>query len=153
MKKFICALALITCVSSSFAGTFVKEDLGFAVWEVKVNKTRDGHINVNRHSQTIETDELNSEERGHIASRFGWMATLGNIGNDPLKFENSDDRSQESAAEFIKKKLVSELGDLSVEVVGHDFAFNELNCRERGLIKRELICSGKYTSRMTVEIK
>lgn len=152
MKKFICALALLTSVSS-FAGTFVKEDLGFAVWSVKVNKTLDGYINVNRHSQTIETAELSSGERKLMSSHFNQATFYGNIGNDPVKFENSDERSQESAVEFIKKKLVSELSVVSVEVLSHDFEFKELNCRERGLIKRELICSGKFISRITAEFK
>lgn len=151
MKTLIALLALSLSLTS-FAGTFLKEDAGKVSWVIKIDKEQKGTISVSRTSQTIKGENLSDEERMKASFLINFSG-LGTVAEEELKFETTDARSIETVTAFIKNKMTAELANLPGEVIDALVTYEYLSCQETGFFKKQLVCSARYESRLTVEMK
>lgn len=151
MKTLITLVALGLSLTS-FAGTFLKEDSGRAEWIIKIDKEQKGTVSVGRSSQSIKAVDLSPEEQIKLLPLVG-LSGLGTIIQEELTFETTDARSIEAVTALIKKKMTAELGSFPGEVIDAIVTYEYLNCQETGFFKKQLVCSARYKSSLTVEMK
>lgn len=151
MKTLITLLALSFSLSG-FAGTFLKEDAGKVSWVVKIDKEQKGTVSVSRTSQTIKGEGLSDEERMKASTLIGFSG-LGTVAQEELKFETTDARSIETVTAFIIKKMSDELANFPGQVIDALVTYEFLTCQETGFFKKQLVCSARYESSLTVEMK
>lgn len=137
---------------ASYAGTFVKEDTGNVSWIVNVNKNQDGTVTISRNGQTLRMSSLSNEDQIRIINKMAGPS-LGQIAEEKVVFETTDERTQQTVSDLIIKKLTEELSVLPVEVKSSELEFQYLNCQATGFYKKQLVCSARYKNQLTVDLK
>lgn len=151
MLKISSAFLLLTLSLSTFAGTFVQEDEGSAQWTLQI-KSREGQLTVNRSGKGIHSKDLTYKEQRSI-SDLVWLSSLGTIINSTQKFELTDERSQETVIEQIKLRIAQELPLDRFNVLSSEVVLSNLNCEEKGFLKKRLECSAQFKAETEVSLK
>lgn len=152
MKQFYLSVTLfIISAAISTAGTFEKIDEGSVSWNIKNNH---GKILLSRFSQGTQTINLSTQEEKIIRHNLTDFSSLGTLLESEVKFDNSDERSQNEIASLIRKKMSDELSTLKVytKVISQDLNFTNFLCTKKGLFNKSFECSANYKSKILVEI-
>jgi hypothetical protein len=148
MKTKLFFLALMATLSFSVsAGTFLKLESGSASWTVNV-KDKKGTVQVYTNSQGYDGSGLESSEQQKVIflpMSFGRSVDL------PMKFELSDERSQETVEAFIVSLMKTELTGQPIKVLDSEVEFQNITCLETGIFKKQLQCSSPYKAKLSVE--
>lgn len=148
MKTKLFFLGLMATLTFSVsAGTFQKTESGNASWTVNV-KDKKGTVQVYTNSQGYDGSGLESNEQQRmifLPMSFGRSVDL------PMKFELSDERSQETVEAFIVTLMKTELTGLPIKVLGSEVEFHNVTCLETGVFKKQLQCSSPYKAKLAVE--
>lgn len=148
MKTKLLVLSLMATLSfAATAGTFLKKESGQASWTVNV-KDKKGTVIVNTNSQGYDASGLNSDEQQRV---FFLPMNFGRLIETSLKYELSDERSQETVDAFIVNLMKTELSGLPVKVLNSEVEFQNVNCLETGMFKKQLQCSSTYKAKLSVE--
>lgn len=153
MKNIIMALTLLITFSSAYAESFVKEDCGRVSWSIEINKSSNGTIKIYRNSQSIKGIHQVTNDMHDVIYGLSLLTSLGHIATESTTFENTDERSSDTVSDVIKNKLISELSKLKVAVHNSELNLDNINCHEKGYLKKTLKCSALYKSTLLVDFK
>lgn len=148
MKTKLLVLSLLTTLSfAATAGTFFKNESGEASWTVNV-KDKKGTVSIYTNSQGYNGSDLTQDELQRVI--FLPMNFSRSV-ETTLKYELSDERSQETVDAFIVNLMKAELSTLPVNVLNSEVEFRNVNCVETGMFKKQLQCSSTYKAKLRVE--
>lgn len=154
MKTKLALIGLTLLFSlSSFAGSLVKTDSGYVSWTVNVNKKKDGTMTYVRLGVSIDASETSSPEEMSVAMSLTFNSPVGGRKDFPMKYEVTDERSQESVVAKIKETIASSLAGSRVEAEEAELELKNLECSETGFLKKKLNCKASFTHVQKISVK
>lgn len=150
--KTLIIIALLAISASAFA-SLTKTDSGYVSWTVKINKKKEGVLTYSRMSIQVAGHASASQEEQRIALRLGWNSGVGGRQEYAMKFENTDERSQESVEEKIKEIMAKDIADAPVTGEEAEVKIKNLSCEESGFLKKKLTCSAQFEHVQVLNLK
>lgn len=148
MKTFI-VLAFLSF--NAFAGSYIKTDEGQVEWKLNI-KEMTGSVVASRSSINTERINLAYEDFLRASGGLGLFFNVGEIINETVTFDIADERSQDVIKDMLRIKFEGESQNPSTDISSSNVELSRLQCKEKGIFKKELICSAKFISTMEIQV-
>lgn len=155
MKIAILGIFITSLFSfSAMAAPFVVEKVGKITWTVKDDECNSSTLDISQFQKKLYPEDKNLVGGPSNSSIMRLLLKIPSSGlsTQDVTFDYSEKGSKEQVQDIISMALVNEMHGLDIEAKSVSLDLESVDCQEKGLFKRELVCSAYYTGKVFIDL-